>query len=339
MKKVILILTILIVAIFSLDFLFLNKSSRAMSPYRPDTQIGWIPKKNYHRSLKQKDLAGNDYDVQFHTYTDGFRAYGEISSNKVKILIVGDSVTGDPYTGNEEAYFSVMKNTLKSKFDKEIELFVIGASGYGTLQEFLIVERYAGRINPDILILQFCSNDFGNNSIDIEKNQIVKNQSYLRPYLVDDKIVFIDNFMAKFYRLIYSRSRIFRRLDIIRQWFFYKIYNNSYGPEVSLEERDRLKKESIRTTKSIMSKFSNIGLIDSKFITFNCATEDDEATKNWKDVALESGFFVLETPSRAFEAAEEKGSTVRHADGGHLNILGNKILGEELAAQIANYVR
>ena len=338
MKKVIFIIAILLVAIFCLDFLLLNQSSRAVSPYRPDDQIGWIPKENFHRSFKQKDLDGNEYDVQFFTYTDGFRAYGDIDSNKVKILIVGDSFTGDPYTGNDDAYFSVMKNTLKSKFDKEIELFVIGASGYGTLQEFLIVERFAERIKPDILILQFCSNDFGNNSIEVENNQIVKNQSYFRPYLVNDNIVFIDNFMAKLYRFIYFHSRIFRRLDIIRQWILYKIYDG-YGPEVSQEERDRLKKESIRITKTIMNKFNKIGLTDTKFITFNCATEDATATQIWKDLARDSGFLVLETPSRAFEAAEEKKRTVRHADGGHLNILGNKITGEELAAQLANYVR
>ena len=338
MKKFVSIIVILLATLFLLDFLILNESSIAVSPYQPDTQIGWIPKENFHRSLKQKDLDGNEYEVQFNTYADGFRAYGDIHSNQVKILIAGDSVTGDPYTGNDDAYFSVMKNTLKSIFNKEVELFVIGASGWGTLQEFLIVERYAQKINPDILLLQFCSNDFANNSIDIENNQIVKNQSYLRPYLVDDKIVFNDKFMAKFYRLIYSRSRIFRRLDMIRQWILYKIYN-SYGPEISAEESDRLKRESIKTTKNILCKFSTIGLDDSKFITFNCATEDDEATRIWKDIAHNSGFFVLETPSRAFEAAEEKGSTVRHADGGHLNILGNKILGEELAAQLVNYIR
>jgi lysophospholipase L1-like esterase len=337
MKKVILIIAIILFAIFSLDILFLNKYSRNLSPYRPDDQFGWIPKENFHRSLTQKDLDGNEYRVDFRTYTNGFRAYGDIGSNKVKIFIVGDSFTGDPYTGNDDAYFSVMKNTLKSKFDQEIELFVIGASGYGTLQEFLIVERYAKRINPDILILQFCSNDFANNSIDIENNQIVKNQSYFRPYLVDDNIVFKDNFMAKLYRFIYFHSRIFRRLDIIRQRILFNIYD-SYGPEVSPEESDRLQKESISITKTILHKFDKIGLIDTKFVTFNCDTKDAELTQIWKEIALDSGFLVLESPSRAFEIAEENKHTVRHADG-HLNILGNKITGEELAAQLANYVR
>jgi hypothetical protein len=85
MKKVIFIFAIRLVAIFCLDFLFLNQSSRAVSPYRPDDQIGWIPKENFHRSFKQKDLDGNEYDVQFFSYTDGFRAYGDIDSNKVKM--------------------------------------------------------------------------------------------------------------------------------------------------------------------------------------------------------------------------------------------------------------
>ena len=71
----------------------------------------------------------------------------------------------------------------------------------------------------------------------------------------------------------------------------------------------------------------------------HCDTEDDDDTRVWKHIARNSGFLALETPSRAFEIAEKNKQTVRHADGGHLNILGNKITGEELAAQLANYVR
>ena len=117
MKKVIAILVILLVAIFSLDVLFLNQPSRAVSPYQPDDQIGWVPKVDFQRSFTQKDLDGIEYQVNFRTYTDGFRAYGDIDSDKIKIFIVGDSFTGDPYTGNDDAYFSVMKNSLKNKFN------------------------------------------------------------------------------------------------------------------------------------------------------------------------------------------------------------------------------
>ena len=96
MKRVIAMMAILLVAIFSEDVLFLNQPSRAVSPYRPDDQIGWIPKTNFQRSFTQKDLDGIDYDVNFRTYTDGFRVYGDIDSNRVKIFIIGDSFTGDP---------------------------------------------------------------------------------------------------------------------------------------------------------------------------------------------------------------------------------------------------
>ena len=88
-----------------------------------------------------------------------------------------------------------------------------------------------------------------------------------------------------------------------------------------------------------MNKFNKIGLIDTRLITFNCDTEDDDDTRIWKDMARDSGFLALETPSRAFEIAEKNKQIVRHADGGHLNILGNKITGEELAAQLAKFVR
>ena len=45
-------------------------------------------------------------------------------------------------------------------------------------------------LNPDLIILQFCSNDFYNNSYEWESSGITRNQYVRRPYLVNNKIYY-----------------------------------------------------------------------------------------------------------------------------------------------------
>ena len=71
MKKVIAVLPVLLVVTFCAGFLFLNKPSRAVSPYQPEDLIGWTPKANFQRPFTQEDLVGDEYHVNFRTYADG----------------------------------------------------------------------------------------------------------------------------------------------------------------------------------------------------------------------------------------------------------------------------
>ena len=40
-----------------------------------------------------------------------------------------------------------------------------GGGGYGTLQQYLLLKKYFNKINPDIIIHQFCENDFEINGL------------------------------------------------------------------------------------------------------------------------------------------------------------------------------
>jgi len=81
------------------------------------------------------DSAGNRYKVDFDTNQFGFREWGDLSAPS-RILIVGDSFTGDPLTSDDKAYFGVIKEELG------IAVFAIGGGGYGTLQESLLIGRF-----------------------------------------------------------------------------------------------------------------------------------------------------------------------------------------------------
>jgi hypothetical protein len=70
-----------------------------------------------------------------------------------------------------------------------VEIFVCGVGGYGSLQEYLLLDKYFSMIKPDIILWQFCSNDLVNNDIDLESASYVVNDRMVRPFLKDGKII------------------------------------------------------------------------------------------------------------------------------------------------------
>ena len=145
-------------------------------PYKYDLKLGWVPKSNFNLTKSTHDSLGNKYNITYSTNKYGFRAWGNLNSKKTKILCIGDSFTGDPNMSDEDSYFWQVGKLTNS------EVFAYGASGYGTLQELMVLQKYGMMIDPDIFILQFCGNDFENNSMSWEDKSIARNQKYLRPY-------------------------------------------------------------------------------------------------------------------------------------------------------------
>lgn len=93
---------------------------------------------------------------------------------------VGDSFTHAVDASSEDTYYGVLQKKLP------IEVFAYGGGGYGTLQEHLIIDRFFYLIKPDIVIVQFSSNDFANNSVEFERGSSDNNNRF-RPYLMPDR--------------------------------------------------------------------------------------------------------------------------------------------------------
>jgi hypothetical protein len=70
----------------------------------------------------------------------GKEATGDISTKKFRIFFVGDSFTDGCGVKTEHVYFSIIKKNL------DAEVFAYGGKGYGTLQEYLVIDSYINRI-------------------------------------------------------------------------------------------------------------------------------------------------------------------------------------------------
>ena len=181
-----------------------------------DEELGWLPASNYVFNADKKDASGKSYSVKIQANNDGLRIFGNPQEeNKKKVLFLGDSFTHAIEVSDNKTYCSILKNTLS------IEVFAIGVRGYGTLQEYMILDKYVDEIRPDIIVIQFHSNDFSNNYYELELRSIWHNNAMRRPYFTNNGIIYrlpknfpaIRHIINKYSQFLYA---IIGRIDLLK---------------------------------------------------------------------------------------------------------------------------
>ena len=328
MRKVKLI--ILILALIFLIELYLKYVKP--SPYLYHAQLGWTLKKNFKYNYKEKDFYGEQYDSLFETNELGARYFASKSfenknRKKFKILVVGDSFTMDPYVGNKDMWFSIFANNMSRNLNREVEVLAFGGGAYGSLQQFLLLERNKQNIDnfsPNILILQFCSNDFSNNSFNIEKASFSLSQYMRRPYLVNNQIYYYDGLFSYFFQknILTRDSRIFAKAIFLYELFVKKYYSVNKN----LIDSNEINQAKV-TTQKILTKIRNLYPNIEAYI-FSCSNDQSEINKNWKILAKKSKYIVLDKSSDFIDKASKENKKIFYKDGGHLNKLGNLYWGD-----------
>ncbi len=161
-------------------------STKAGQPHviEPDRSLGWRAKPDYTYSGLQRDLAGNEYAVHIETNAQGFRYYGDPASPRKKILFVGDSVTYAREVTQDKSFPALLGQAL------DAEIFACAAPGYGTLQEYLLLDRWLDTIAPDLIIWQFTNNDLINNQWGLDHRSMYQAFAVPKPYLEEGQIVY-----------------------------------------------------------------------------------------------------------------------------------------------------
>lgn len=149
----------------------------------PDDKLGWKPIPDYRFEGVLTDYAGENYEVNVSIDKHGFRSYGDTNAVRPKVLFIGDSYTSGIEVSDEKTFYSVIEKTL------EVEVFAIGQAGYGTLQEYLVLDEWIDHVTPDLVIWQFCCNDFIDNYAPLEMACGYK-IGKRRPYWQDGQIAY-----------------------------------------------------------------------------------------------------------------------------------------------------
>jgi hypothetical protein len=339
--KYLLVSFVIVVAATLIGGELIARTFGATLVYEYDAQLGWRPKQSFSAELPAWDLGGEKYLVSFTTNASGFRAFGNLDSGKKRVLFIGDSWTGDPNTSDQDAYFGIVAQELP------LEVFAIGGGGYGTLQELMLLRKFAAQIKPDIFVLQYCDNDLINNSYFLEGPSITRNQKNLRPYWVEGKIKYR---LApdSIYRILHRNSRLFRSLDALLSTVQYKIYGDyfppayegysGFKPAKSSEQQARisaLRTDAEKTTLELLTEMKRVLPATTRLVTFAASSDDPKELNTWLSLAAQAGFSAYPSVSMRVEQAEAAGQIVRVRDGAHWNRLGNRIAGKELARRLA----
>lgn len=96
----------------------------------------------------------------------------EKPAGTLRIAILGDSFSEAFQVSQDRTFWAVLERELQAMAeyrDQTVEVINFGVSGFGTVQEWQMLEHYARDYSPDVVLLAFLpGNDIRNNSRELE---------------------------------------------------------------------------------------------------------------------------------------------------------------------------
>ncbi len=323
-----------LIAVLLLEFSLPYWRPAAPPIYQSDPLLGWRLRPDLDRLIEQTSLEGTTYDVAFATDANGLRTVGTNARAPIRVLVLGDSYTADPFASNDRMWYAKMVEQLAVLTQRPLDDYHVsagGGGGYGTYQAALLAEQLGRTVNPTLFIHQFCGNDFTNNHYGWEAESIVWNQYLLRPYatLGAEEPYYHTGFSAFVYRSLYGRSRLFTRVaQAVQAWRF-----NWYGAYFPSPPRNlaTYEAESVALTRSLLTELRT-QFARTPAVMVNCEEGVSGPERLWTALAQDAGFVPITSPSEAVLEAQAGGAReIFHADGGHLSDAGNQLYGSVLA--------
>ena len=290
-----------------------------------DDEYGWVPVSNYAFAGVLRDGAGNPYPVAVSTDERGFRRYGDPGEmRRKKVLFLGDSYTQAMHVSDDKTYFALLADAL------DIEVFAYGVEGYGTLQEYMALDRFIDEIKPDAVVIQLCPNDIVNNHPDLERDSTLNRMGLRRPYLMDGRIVY--ETAAPFPRLREFAARYSRFLYVIIK----QVDRMHVRPEESIERVIRARglehplfRQSVDIAGQVLKMIRSRVPPSTAVYAFS-SDWGRPFHPEFKRIAREAGIAFIDGNGRALRMAEDRGVATRAADNAHWNNAGHRIVADVL---------
>ena len=153
-----------IVKVFKLSNVVENSSDQF---FESTGDMGYFGKKNvegvwstpeFRINVKHNSLGFRDSEYEF-----------ERQAGIKRIVVLGDSFTWGWGVNKEDIYTEKLETSLE-----KTEVINMGVPGYGIAREYLLLNRYALKFKPDIVIVSFFLDDF-------LKSKLAKDDSILIP--------------------------------------------------------------------------------------------------------------------------------------------------------------
>jgi hypothetical protein len=297
-----------------------------------DDTLGWRTAGNHVFEGTLHDASGAAYPVRRTTDEHGFRMAGNLDSGRPRLLVLGDSFTYAKDVSDDETYFARLGEAL------DVEVFAYGCEGFGTLQEYMVLDAHLDRIQPDFILWQFCWNDVINNSEELERASNQNNNGWRRPYWRDGAVVYATP--KPFGALRHAAVRHSRLLHSIQV----RLSNLLYDPErptvenaIREEGREHpgLQQASSATQAVLAQAVKRAG--DVPILSFSVSLFEP-LNDEMRSILDSVGITYIPGVAEAVEGAAANGTVVKAADNTHWNPRGHalaaKILAEPLRTQL-----
>ena len=148
------------------ESLALHEDERNLT-YRHDDALGWFPIASSSRSFTGSQTITVRHNAR------GFRDEEHTTDSRPSILFLGDSFVWGYDVERAERFTDLLAERLP-----EWHIYNLGVSGYGTDQEYLLLQDQFDFYKPDIVVLVMAGNDEADNGSN------VRGGGYYKPYFV-----------------------------------------------------------------------------------------------------------------------------------------------------------
>ncbi len=287
-----------------------------------DDYFGWKMKPGYTWSGEMLDVHRQPYNISIHYDPNGFKAFGDTAAARPKVLFLGDSFTASIEASNENTFYNLLADSL------HFEAFAYGHAGYGTLQEYLVLDKWVDRIKPDVVVWEVCSNDFMDNYAPLEIACGYK-VGQRRPYLDRDGSIFYRRPLSLwqrlkepiwFFRWLEARwdgvnKNIFKKEKRVGE-FYIATGKRNYPPF----------DEAVRRTEQIVAMIRKRLPEETKLVAFSADIYEPQMGE-FKRIFEANGAAFYEEPARLLErTALEQKTALKSVDNCHWNERGQAVI-------------
>ncbi|HFA51455.1 MAG TPA: SGNH/GDSL hydrolase family protein [Bacteroidetes bacterium] len=294
-----------------------------------DDELGWKMTPNYSFKGTLKDRDGAAYEDSISYDENGFKAFGDTASARPKILFLGDSYTASRQVSNNKSFFKIIGDSLGA------EIFAYGHPGYGTLQEYMIFDKWVGKIKPDVVVWQVCSNDFIDNYAGLEM-VCGYGVGERRPYLNEQGEIYYKRPLTLFQK-IQEHIWFFKWLDSRWDNLLAKVKKEDIKVGEYYIANDKRDFEpfdkSVIITEKIVKKIKERLPKNTKLTAFTSDMYQPQRSE-FRRIFESNGFTFLEKPAQAVQKAEYQKMVVKAADGYHWNMKGHELVANSLLPEL-----
>jgi hypothetical protein len=138
-----------------------------------DRELGW-----FHRPGRTgRTYLGGPDSGSFRINSLGLRG-AEVQVPKppgrLRVLVSGDSFVFGVGVDEEHIFTTRLAERLHDLTGEDVDVINMGVSGYSTDQEYLLLKRLGRRLDPDLVLLVVCDNDFEGNQLDFAYRRYYK---------------------------------------------------------------------------------------------------------------------------------------------------------------------